>query len=229
MAISLSRRTLDILANFTAINAGIIIEPNAKRLRVMKETKSVIAMANIPEDIPNQVSIYNVSEFLRCAGLFKKPVFDFQPTNVMISEEDGSNKLRYRYAEASLISSLPKKEINFPKGIVDVDISTAQLDKLRKGANTLGLDDVILKAEGGELHLVATNLEDGDCNMYKVRVSDSYAGPEFEAHFLLSNLTQMEGNYTVTVHQAITRWEQIVEEGQENLTYFIALERTSKF
>lgn len=230
MTITLSKRTLEIIANFSQINTGLLLEANAKAARVMKETKSVIGVANIEEDIPNNVAIYNVSEFLRCVGLFKAPVFDFQSKHVVIMEENGSNKLRYRYSDASLITAMPKKDIKMPAGVADVTITTDQLDRLNKAANTLGLNDVILRGAPEGLHLEATNLDDSESNNFKVMLDSDYQGAEFEAHFLLSNLNFITGSYSVTIHQAITRWmKDAPEESTDELSYYVAVEKSSKF
>ena len=225
--ITLSKRTLGLISNFSSINTGLLLEANAKSIRVMKETKSVIGVASIEEDVPNNVAIYNVSEFLRCVGIFKEPVFDFQPKFVVISESNGSNKLKYRYSDASLITAMPKKEIKMPAGVADVIITTEQIDRLSKAANTLGLHDVLLRADDGKLHLIATNLEDKESNKFEVLVSGDYTGPNFEAHYLISNLNLVAGEYTVTIHKAITRW--VANDEGNDLNYYIAVEKSSKF
>lgn len=230
MTITISKRTLEIISNFSQINTGLLLEAHSQAARVMKETKSVIGVATIEEDIPNNVAIYNVSEFLRCVGLFKSPVFDFQAKHVVIAEETGANKLRYRYSDASLITAMPKKDIKMPDGVADVTITTDQLDRLNKAANTLGLNDVILRGSPEGLYLEATNLDDKESNNFKVMLDTDYDGAEFEAHFLLSNLNFITGSYEVTVHQAITRWVKTAPEGStDELTYYVAIEKSSKF
>lgn len=232
--IKLSKRTLQIIANFTNINSGLLLEAGDKSIRVMKETKSVIGIASIGEVIPENVAIYNVSEFLNCAGLFKNPSFEFTPRQVNIIDDDSKAKMRYRYSEPKLITQAPKKNIQMPEGVAVVNIQSDKLDQLIKGANRLGLEDIIIKAEGNLIFLEATNLaNEGDGNNFKIQISDAHDGADFEAHFNRANLVLIGGDYRVTIHSKITEWvmAQTAEEveAELKLTYYIATEKSSKF
>jgi hypothetical protein len=228
-AIQLSKRTLSIISNFSHINTGLLLEAHSKSIRVMKETKSVIGVATIEEDLPNNVAIYNVAEFLRCANLYKDPTFDFQAKMVIVSGTGVSSKLKYRYSEPSLITTTPKKTINMPVGVATLDISTDSIDQIMKAANTLGLNDVIMRADGNNIYLEATNLDDSDSNNFKLLLTDSHDGNDFEAHFLITNVNLLKGVYTVTIHPAITQWVSQDSDDVQSLTYYIATEKSSKF
>lgn len=227
MAIKISKRTLAIIENYNTINTGLLIEANDKALRVMKETKSVISTSTIDEEIPNNVAIYNVSEFLRCVSLFKSPMFEFDKTHVIISEEDGSNDIRYGYSDASLITAMPKKNINMPACVSEFIVTSDHLQQISKGANTLGLGDLIIRGGDGKIVLEVRNKDNAESNVYRVTVQEEYDGTEFEAHFLMENLKLIKGSYKVGISQKISNW--ILETEEENeLVYYVALEKTSK-
>lgn len=227
--IKLSNRTLSIISNFTNINSGILLEKGEKMIRVMKETKSVIGIASIAEEVQNNVAIYNVHEFLQCIRLFKTPLFDFASRQVNITDADSKSVLKYRYSEPSLITQAPKKNISMPEGVAVFDITSEVLDNMVVGANRLGLNDIVISAEGNIIYLEATNLANDDGNNFKMQLMDSYDGDEFEAHFNIEHFKLIKASYRVTIHSKITRWEMLDDEEGLSLVYYIATEKTSKF
>ena len=73
----LSNDTVEVLKNFSTINPNLVIEPGQK-VKTISESKTVMASAEIVEDFPEQVGIYDLNEFLSVLNLVETPDVDFK-------------------------------------------------------------------------------------------------------------------------------------------------------
>ena len=61
----ISNETLEILKNFSEINQSIVIKPG-KKIKTINSLKNILAHADVEEDFPMEVAIYDLTEFLVC-------------------------------------------------------------------------------------------------------------------------------------------------------------------
>ena len=61
----LSDSTLTVLKNFAGINNSILVKEGSQ-LRTISVAKNILAEAEIPEDFPRDVAIYDLNQFLNC-------------------------------------------------------------------------------------------------------------------------------------------------------------------
>ena len=59
----LSDSTLTVLKNFAGINNSILVK-EGKKLRTISVAKNILAEANITEEFPRDVAIYDLNQFL---------------------------------------------------------------------------------------------------------------------------------------------------------------------
>ena len=81
----LSESTKEILKNFSEINPNLVITPG-KQLKTISTMKNILATANVSEDFPQDIAIYDLNEFLGVMSLFTKPTFAFDDKSLSISE-----------------------------------------------------------------------------------------------------------------------------------------------
>ena len=74
----LSDNTLNVLKNFAGINNSILVKEGNK-LRTISVAKNILAEANITEEFPRDVAIYDLNQFLNGLGLHSDPDLDFSP------------------------------------------------------------------------------------------------------------------------------------------------------
>ena len=60
----LSDSTLTVLKNFAGINNSILVKEGNK-LRTISVAKNILAEANITEEFPRDVAIYDLNQFLK--------------------------------------------------------------------------------------------------------------------------------------------------------------------
>ena len=93
----LSDNTKEVLKNFSEINPNLKITPG-KEIKTISTMKNILATASVEEEFPQDIAIYDLSEFLGMMSLFNKPTFEFDDKSMTISEEGTSTKSKYFFA-----------------------------------------------------------------------------------------------------------------------------------
>ena len=136
----LSDSTLTVLKNFAGINNSILVKEGSQ-LRTISVAKNILAEAEIPEDFPRDVAIYDLNQFLNGLSLHQDPNLDFTE-DAYISIEEGKRRVKYFYADPQVIIAPPDKEINLPTQEVCFQLESTSLEKLVKAAAVYQLPDL---------------------------------------------------------------------------------------
>lgn len=219
----LSKETIDVLKNFSAINAGIVVSGGTE-VSTMGVMKDIIAIAKIKEELP-PFAIYELSRFLSAINLFKDPELEFKNRHVKIGE--GKTFANYYYSDPSLIVS--PKPIVFPAVDLEFTIDRSSFTDLIKAAATLQLTEISLDGNSDELTFSAIDAKNSTENSYSLGVEQfEFEQPATSTNFVfkvdkLSKL--LPGSYTVSVsNRLISRWVN----KEIDLTYYVAVERESE-
>ena len=111
-SMKLSDSTLTVLKNFAGINNSILVKQGSK-LRTISVAKNILAEAEISEDFPKDVAIYDLNQFLNGLSLHQDPNLDFTEESYLTIRE-GKRRVKYFYADPSVIVAPPEKEISLP-------------------------------------------------------------------------------------------------------------------
>ena len=82
----LSSHTPSVLKNFATINQNLVIK-EGNTIATMSAMKNIVAKAEVEENFPQEVAIYDLNEFLGALSLFTSPILEFNDSYVLISEE----------------------------------------------------------------------------------------------------------------------------------------------
>ena len=115
----ISKETLDVLKNFSAINPNLVIE-KGNVLATIAEAKNIMASCVVPESFDTDIGIYDLNEFLSALSLIEDPEFEFGDSSVSI--KSSLTSLTYRYADKSILTS-PERRVNMPEAEVNVELS----------------------------------------------------------------------------------------------------------
>lgn len=221
---NISNETLEILKNFSTINAGIVVEAGTKKLKTIAIAKNIIADADIEEDFPSDFAIYDLNQFLNTISLFDNPTFEFGEKSVTISSPNGGS-CRYVFADASLIVTTDKS-VALPQVDVEFVFTNETLQQLTKAAATLGLPDLVVEPKDGKIVTRVLDKSNDSTNTYDIEVGDYDGDTDFSFHFKTENLKIIPQDYTVSVTGGkISSFKN--DDG--SLEYFIALESSSTF
>ena len=218
----LSDSTLTVLKNFAGINNSILVK-EGKKLRTISVAKNILAEANISEEFPRDVAIYDLNQFLNGLSLHADPDLDFTPDSY-ITIKEGKRRVKYFYADPQVIVAPPEKEINLPTEDVCFQLDSTALDKLLKAAAVYQLPDLSAIGEAGVVKLVVRDKKNDTSNEYAVVVGET--DRDFTFNFKVENIKIIPGAYDVVVSSKLL---SKFSNTQYDLQYYIALEPDSTF
>tara|TARA_B110000483_G_scaffold105682_1_gene128987 strand:+ start:7828 stop:8502 length:675 start_codon:yes stop_codon:yes gene_type:complete len=220
----ISKETLDVLKNFSAINPNLVIEQGNK-LSTIAEAKNIMASCEVAETFDKDIGIYDLNEFLSALSLIEDPEFVFGDQSVSIKSDLTS--LTYRYADKSILTS-PEKGVNMPEADVNVQLSAEVINHIRRAGAALNHPIVSITTNANEtkLYLQVKDPSNSSSNIFQHEIDSDYdANAAFDFQFLISNLKLIGGDYEVSVSsKLISHWKCI---NNSSVEYWIALEKTS--
>ena len=218
----LSDSTLAVLKNFAGINNSILVK-KGNQLRTISVAKNILAEAEIPEDFPRDVAIYDLNQFLNGLSLHQDPNLDFtEDSHITIKE--GKRRVKYFYADPQVIIAPPDKEINLPTQEICFQLESNSLEKLVKAAAVYQLPDLSVIGKNNEIHMVVRDKKNDTSNEYSIYVGETDS--TFELNFKMENIKMIPGPYDVVISSKLL---SEFTNKQYNLKYFIALEPDSTF
>lgn len=222
----LSNDTLDVLKNFSTINPNLVIEPGQK-IQTISESKTVMAMAEITEDFPNQVGIYDLNEFLSVLNLIDANNVEFSDKYLSISSTSGNaQQVTYYYSNPEILTT-PSKDIVMPDVDVGVTLSEDVLGKIKQASNVLGHNDLSITGKNGTLEARIFDAKDATANDFTLLIeSDNICKSEFNFDFNIANLKLISGDYFISLsNKKISHWQNT----NFPIEYFVALEQSTNF
>lgn len=214
-----SERTLTILKSFAGINKSILMREGSV-LKTITPEKTLIAIANIPDEIPSEACIYDMSRFLSILSLYEDPDVEFNDKYFIISE--GRRRTKYIYADISMIHTPPEKEITIPSEDVVVDVKWDDLQSVLKAAGVLQFSEVAFVGESGKCYLKAIDSSTENADDFDVEIGDT--DDTFKIIIKTDNLKLLPQDYRVTLCS-----KGISEFRGKDVTYFVAIDSKSTY
>lgn len=217
----LSKKTLDILKNFSSINGNIYIKPG-KSLSTVAIAKNIFAAADVEEEFEKEVGIFNLPEFLGVLGLFNDPDIKFSDKFLTLSE--GKSKIRYVYADPSILIYADKavKVVDFD---VEFKLTSSYLSQIQKAASALGVQDVVFVGNGKKVIVKVLDKGNDSSNSYDIDL-ETESKEEFSVSFKVEHFKFLLDDYTISLSaKKIAKWVG----DATNVTYYVAAEQDSEF
>jgi len=222
MTMKLSESTVNLLKNFSSINQSILFKEGTK-LRTISVMKNILVEANVSEEFPRDFGIYDLNQFLNGLSLHVNAELNFDNQEYVLIKE-GRMRSKYFFADPSVIVAPPEKEITLPSEDVKFELTSQQLEKLKKASSVYQLPDVSVIGEAGVIKLVARDKKNDTSNNFEIVVGETE--DEFVFNFKEENLKIVPGNYDVTVSSKLL--SKFVNQNID-VVYYIALEPDSTF
>ena len=221
-SMKLSDSTLTVLKNFAGINNSILVKQGSK-LRTISVAKNILAEADISEDFPKDVAIYDLNQFLNGLSLHQDPNLDFSADSYLTIKE-GKRRVKYFFADPQVIIAPPEKEISLPTEDVCFQLESVTLEKLLKAAAVYQLPDLAAVGEAGVVKLVVRDKKNDTSNEFAVVVGET--DKDFSFNFKVENIKIIPGAYDVVISSKLLAK---FTNSSYNLIYYIALEPDSTF
>ena len=221
----LSEHTTSVLKNFASINQNLVIK-EGKTISTMSAMKNIVAKAEVDEDFPREIAIYDLNEFLASLSLFTTPVLDFSENFVMITEDGKTgNSLKYFYSDPSVVTT-PSKDITMPETEVTFSLDSSDLSKVQRAASVIGSPDLVLEKNGVGTFLTVKDKKNDTANNYSLDV-DAEGEGEYNFFFKVDNLKLLPTNYDVEVSSK--NISHFKSQAGNAVEYWIALEPESSY
>ena len=154
----LSKKTIDILQNFSMINQSILFR-KGNELRTISGSWKVFAKANIEEEIPQEFAIHELQKLLSVMTNFEKPVLKFDNKNDRLTITDKDKKVVYKFVNKELIVAAPETDISIKNQFLSFNLTAARIMDIQKIKNILTLPHIALVSNKGKLYIECIDFE----------------------------------------------------------------------
>ena len=217
----LSKKTLDVLKNFSTINSSIVFRKGST-VRTISNAENILAKFTGEEVFPSDFAIYDLSQFLSGISLFNDPQLEFT-SNDFVSIRGGRTSAKYYFSDPEItLKSAPEKNVNFPGADLQFNLTGEELLQLQKASAVYGLPDLTFQSEEGldTIKLILRDKENDTSNTYDLSVAGCCTGT-YSLDVKIDNIRVLPGDYSIKVSKAlISEWSN----ANVDLTYYIALE-----
>ena len=217
----LSKKTLDVLKNFSTINSSIVFRKGST-VRTISNAENILAKFTGEEVFPTDFAIYDLSQFLSGISLFNDPQLEFT-SNDFVSIRGGRTSAKYYFSDPEItLKSAPEKNVNFPGADLQFNLSGEELIQLQKASAVYSLPDLTFQSEEGldTIKLILRDKENDTSNTYDITVAGCSTGT-YSLDLKIENIRLLPGDYTVKVSKhLISEWTNT----NLDLIYYIALE-----
>jgi hypothetical protein len=214
-----SDRTLTILKSFSTINKSILMRPG-NVLKTMTPEKTLIAIATLPDEIPSEACIYDLSRFLSIHGLYENPDVEFKDNHFVISE--GKSKTKYVFADVSMIHAPADRDIKFPKPDVQIDVPWTVMDSVLKAAGVLKFEQIAFVGEDGKCYMRAVDGSNSTSDAFDVEIGET--NDTFKIIIKKDNLKLLAQDYRVSLST-----KGLAEFKGSDVTYYIGVDKSSTY
>jgi len=216
----LSKKTVEILKNFSQINNSILLREGNEQ-RTVSHSGNIFAAATLEESFPREAGIYDLSEFLNTLSLFDNPDITFGDDQFIITDDKTS--CRYTYASKNVIVFTDKRP-KFNGSDVEFSLGGESLAKIQRASSVMDLPDLTVTRDGTDLTLVATDTQADTTNTYDVVVGE-HTNDVDSVNFIFKseNLKVLPGDYEVSIKSPAGRFIG------NDVEYYIAIEHSSTF
>ena len=217
----LSKKTLDVLKNFSTINSSIVFRKGST-VRTISNAENILAKFTGEEVFPNDFAIYDLSQFLSGISLFSDPQLEFDNES-FVNIRGGRQSARYYFSDPEItLKSAPEKNVKFPGADLQFNLTGEDLIALQKASAVYSLPDLTFQSEEGSnvIKLILRDKENDTSNTYEQSISGDFTG-EYSLDVKIENIRLLPGDYSVKVSKhLISEWTN----QNLDLTYYIALE-----
>jgi len=224
MTVSISNDTLSVLRNFSSINPNVVLKPG-QEVKTISEAKNILAVADITEDFPTEMGIYDLNEFLSVVNLVNDPQLSFGDNHVDVV--GGNSKVKYFFSDSSILTT-PQKDITMPDCEVTISFTDDILSQIRKAASALGHSEMSISATEDGVNIKVFDSKDSSANIYNIQLANDagYKEGQFEFVININNLKLLDGDYEVNISsKLISEWKNTTKP----VRYYIALEKNSNY
>ena len=224
--VTLSKKTLDVLKNFSTINSSIVFRQGST-VRTISNAENILAKYTGEEIFPTDFAIYDLSQFLMGISLFNDPQLEFTSKDY-VNIKGGRQSAKYYFSDPEItLKSAPEKNVKFPGSDIQFTLTGEELMNIQKASAIYSLPDLTFYSEEGSntIRLILRDKENDTSNTYDLSVEGTTTGT-FSLDLKIENIRVLNSpsnpiDYVIKVSKhLISEWTS----QDADLKYYIALE-----
>ena len=214
----ISNETIQVLKNFAMVNSNILIR-KGKSLSTISTAKNIFAKADVAEDFPQEVAIYDLNSLLALLTLMENQNVEFGEKSLIIEKNGG--KFEYFYSSPNVIVAAPDKSIDVDNHY-QFKLTAEEVNMITKAAAITGAPTISVSSKEKKVSLTVGDKKNDTANTYKASIGESEN--DFDCHMAVENFKIIPDAYTVTISK-----KKVFHFKHEtkNIEYFIAMEPDS--
>lgn len=217
----LDKKTHAVLKNFAGINQSIVFPEESNVLRTCSIQKTIVASAEIDQEFPKQVGIYDLNQFLATISLFDEPKLDFKDKYVLI--KSGKKSSRYYYTDPQMIMSPPDKDLELPETATKFTLPSDVKKEATKAASVLQVENVVVVASEKGVKIVVRDNRNKTSNTFEHELEEfEHEGDDKEYIFRVDNLKMLDLDYEV---ELTTKGISHFKANEGKVQYWVATEK----
>ena len=214
----ISNETIQVLKNFAMVNSNILIR-KGKSLSTISTAKNIFVKADVAEDFPQEVAIYDLNSLLALLTLMENQNIEFGEKSLTIEKNGG--KFEYFYSSPNVIVAAPDKSIDVDN-YYQFKLSAEEVNMITKAAAITGAPTISVSSREGNVALTVGDKKNDTSNTYKANIGKSEN--DFDCHMAVENFKIIPDAYSITISK-----KKVFHFKHEtkNIEYFIAMEPDS--
>jgi hypothetical protein len=194
----LSNETLNVLKNFSTINENLEFK-QGKRIRTISPSKTVLAEAGIPDDIPETFCVYDLNQFLSVNSLFKdKAELSFDNTCIIF--KNGRNKIKYRKCAETNIVRPPDKNLVLTDAEVAFTLSAEDYHWILDTAKVLSSPHIAIQSDDeGKVEISTFDAVNDAQHVNSIEIETKKITSKYKIVFTTENFKMIPGSYDVEI------------------------------
>lgn len=211
----LSKDTIAKLKNFSTINQSILFNPG-REISTISPQKTVLAYAQIEDEIPSQAGVYDINRLITAISLLDDPEILFEKDKFVI--KSGSNEIKYTYAAPNLIVTPPSKGINIDRDSYKGKFHM-EWDDLKRAIQSIGilqLRELSIEGNSEGVSISAVDADNPTADKYTKKIKDLECKDPFKILISVDNLKLMGYDYTIYVFDGVALFKN------DEIEYWVA-------
>lgn len=191
----LSQETIQVLKNFQAINTNLIMYPG-NMLATQNNGRSIFAMHEIVETIPQLVHIYDLPSLLGILSLSDDPEITFNESSFTINNQHGG-EFEYYYSDPAVVFG-PKNKTPNLEDVYTFNITKEEISMLIKGSGILGATTFSIFVRNDSVYTTLGDPKTPSSNAY-TKLIGAANELDFDIRVSVGDLKMVPDNYEVSL------------------------------
>jgi len=193
----LSEKTIEILKNFSTVNAGFLFKPG-KSFKTISRTKNIFAEYVSEDEITSEFGIYDMNQFLTVISMFKSVDITHEEKFIKLVSQDGRKKLKYFCCDAETLILPPEKPVAMPETEINFKLTKEDYDWIKKISSILASTNIAVKSDGSKVSILVYDPKNDASSSNELDICDGN-GDVYNIVFKMETYTMYPGEYNVSI------------------------------